>query len=81
MAQQVGDLAWLLDMVAALAWVQSLAQGLPHTVGAAKKEKKKNQLFSQQKWVNLEIAENCNMGQACYTNSMGKSNKGEETLF
>lgn len=45
MAQQVGDLAWLLDMVAALAWVQSLAQGLPHTVGAAKKEKKKISYF------------------------------------
>ena len=38
MAQQVRDLALSLQwQVAAIAWVRSLAQELPHAVGVAKK--------------------------------------------
>lgn len=39
------------------------------------------ELFYQQKWVYSRIAENCNLGQACYIKAKGKSNKGEEHYF
>ena len=39
------------------------------------------QLFYLQKWVYSRIAENWNLGQACYTKAKGKSNKGEEHYF
>ena len=43
-AQRVKDSAW--SLVTADAWVQSLAQELPHDLGAARKNKQKNQNFN-----------------------------------